>query len=133
MSKWKRGDIAFQPTLGVVGRVVELSTLDDDVERAVFQVEGGPPTETLKLEGGDELIAKGCLRGTLAQLQFHDSTINTVKEALQSLSVFAQALGLSPQTAVAIMRGVFQRQSALLQQGEGSNDHQGKQGLPDRG
>lgn len=128
MSEWNKGDIAFQPNIGVVGRVVGFGHVDGG---NAFGRECDPPT--LKLESGDELMAGGCVRGTLPQLQFHDSAINTVGEALKALAVFGASLGLHPTTALSILKGVMARQSALLNQPGGSDDHQAEQGLPNRG
>jgi hypothetical protein len=120
MSEWNKGDIALQLNHGIIGRVVGFGVLN-----------GEPPFSsdilTLKLESGDELMAGGCVRGTLSQLQFHDSAINTVGEALKALAVFGASRGLHPTTALLILKGVMARQSALLNQPGGSDDHQAEQ------
>ena len=133
MSGWSKGDVAFQPNHGVVGRVVELGVLDDFTARVTLQADDAPPTPTLKLESGDELIAAGCVRGTLPQLYFHDVAIESIARVLKALAVFGASLGLHPTTALAILKGVMARQSALLNQPGGSDDHQAEQGLPNRG
>jgi len=81
------------------------------------------------LESGDEFIAAGCVRGTLAMMNFHDSAINTIRVVLESLSLLAKSFSLSPEVAMQILKGVMTRQSALFTRTGGSDDHQAEQGL----
>jgi hypothetical protein len=107
---WHVGDIVFQPSHGVVGKLAGFGELKDSKGTV----------ESLKLESGDEFIRTGCVRGTYAQLQLHDNAVDMVGTLMRTLMTFAKSLELMPNTALLILAGVVRRQAMMLQ---GTTNH----------
>ena len=102
---WVVGEVAFKPAIGLVGRVVGFGRIEVGNEATPL---------TLKLAGGDEVIAQGCEPADAALLAFHDGCIVALRDTMERLARAGVVAGLRPEAVLMVLAGVSARQASAL-------------------